>query len=109
MSVGERSTLHISADFGYGSAGSPPVIPGNSDLDFDVELVAINGKKGFYSAEEKAAFEKKMAEWKDKKLIKYGADSEFAEKMNGKHTDLAGFTAFLESEVEKDCAAVKTR
>jgi len=56
MSVGERATLHISSDFGYGANGSPPVIPGGADLDFDVELVAINGKKGFYTQEEKDRF-----------------------------------------------------
>ena len=109
MSVGERATLHITSDYGYGSQGSPPVIPGGAGLDFDVELVAINGKKGFYTSEEKEKFVAKMEEWKNKKLAKYDTDEAFRGKMDGKHQDKGGFEAFLSVEVEKDCDAVKTR
>ncbi|EGB08814.1 hypothetical protein AURANDRAFT_17413, partial [Aureococcus anophagefferens] len=42
MSLGERATLQITADYGYGAAGHPPVIPENADLVFDVEVLAIN-------------------------------------------------------------------
>ncbi|MCB5169595.1 FKBP-type peptidyl-prolyl cis-trans isomerase [Streptomyces bambusae] len=42
MSVGERATLTISADYGYGSRGVPGVIPPNATLIFDVELLGIN-------------------------------------------------------------------
>jgi len=45
MSLGEKATLTISADYGYGSRGFPGHIPANSKLIFDVELKAINGKK----------------------------------------------------------------
>lgn len=45
MSLGEKATLTISADYGYGSRGFPGYIPPNSRLVFDVELKAINGKK----------------------------------------------------------------
>ncbi|PWI73149.1 peptidyl-prolyl cis-trans isomerase [Purpureocillium lilacinum] len=38
MQVGEKATLDISADFGYGARGFPGHIPPNSDLIFDVEL-----------------------------------------------------------------------
>uniref|UniRef100_A0A5K3F7M1 peptidylprolyl isomerase n=1 Tax=Mesocestoides corti TaxID=53468 RepID=A0A5K3F7M1_MESCO len=42
MSVGERSKLTISPDYGYGSKGVPNVIPPNSTLIFDVELISFN-------------------------------------------------------------------
>jgi len=112
MSVGERSTLHITSDFGYGASGSPPVIPGGADLDFDVELIAINGKqrkREFYTQEEKEKFIAKMETWKGKRLAKYADDATFAEKMNGKYTDLEGFTKYLDEEIAKDVAAVKTK
>ena len=43
MSLGETAILHITSDFGYGSRGAGGVIPPNADLDFNVELLAING------------------------------------------------------------------
>mmetsp|Transcript_11458 Transcript_11458/g.24535 ORF Transcript_11458/g.24535 Transcript_11458/m.24535 type:complete len:223 (-) Transcript_11458:234-902(-) len=39
---GGRVKLHIPADEAYGSKGSPPSVPPNTDLLFDVELLAIN-------------------------------------------------------------------
>ncbi|XP_041484945.1 peptidyl-prolyl cis-trans isomerase FKBP1A-like [Lytechinus variegatus] len=41
MSVGERSILKCSPDFGYGANGYPGCIPPNSTLLFDIELIAI--------------------------------------------------------------------
>merc|ERR1712216_760084 len=51
LSLGERATLHITADYGYGDRGAGGDIPGGADLDFDVRLVSINGKQAFYSQE----------------------------------------------------------
>ncbi|KAJ2542548.1 Fork head 1 [Coemansia sp. RSA 1933] len=42
MSVGEKATLTISPDFGYGANGVPGLIPPNSTLIFDVQLIKIN-------------------------------------------------------------------
>ncbi|KAJ1965249.1 Fork head 1 [Dipsacomyces acuminosporus] len=42
MSVGERAKLTITSDYGYGPRGVPGVIPPNSTLIFDVELLRIN-------------------------------------------------------------------
>jgi len=40
MRKGERSTLTIKAEYGYGEQGSPPKIPGGATLCFDVELLS---------------------------------------------------------------------
>ena len=41
MRVGGKRKLVIPSDLGYGSGGSPPVIPGDAVLVFDVQLLAV--------------------------------------------------------------------
>ncbi|GBP36106.1 Peptidyl-prolyl cis-trans isomerase FKBP1A [Eumeta japonica] len=41
MSVGERAKLTCSPDYAYGQQGHPGVIPPNSTLIFDVELLGL--------------------------------------------------------------------
>ncbi|XP_076024061.1 peptidyl-prolyl cis-trans isomerase FKBP1A-like [Genypterus blacodes] len=41
MSVGQRAKLTCSPDYAYGQEGSPPVIPPNATLIFDVELLRV--------------------------------------------------------------------
>ncbi|CAD2217629.1 FK506-binding protein 4/5 [Angomonas deanei] len=40
MKVGEKAILKCTPDYGYGPTGSPPKIPGNATLLFEVELLA---------------------------------------------------------------------
>lgn len=45
MAVGEKRTLYIPAEMGYGDTGFPGAIPPNSPLKFETELVRINDGK----------------------------------------------------------------
>ena len=45
LSLGERATLYIPAEMGYGSRGAGDAIPPNANLVFDVELLEIDGVK----------------------------------------------------------------
>eukprot|EP01134_Creolimax_fragrantissima_P003638 CFRG3638T1 len=41
MCIGEKRKLKIPSEMGYGKSGSPPTIPGDADLVFDIQLLDI--------------------------------------------------------------------
>ncbi|ETV75657.1 peptidyl-prolyl cis-trans isomerase [Aphanomyces astaci] len=45
MKVGERAILTCAPEYAYGASGSPPKIPANATLKFDVELLGFSPKK----------------------------------------------------------------
>lgn len=45
MKKGEKALLTLKPEYGYGEAGSPPTIPPNAVLDFEVELLSWNSVK----------------------------------------------------------------
>lgn len=109
LSLGERATLHITSDYGYGASGAGADIPPNAGLEFDVRLVAIGGKQFFYSEEHLATFTKKMEAWKEKELKKYDEKEAFRAKKDEKHGGREQFEAHLTSEVASSLAEITVK
>lgn len=41
MRVGERAVIHVPSELGYGARGNGVIIPGYSDLHFDIEILGV--------------------------------------------------------------------
>jgi peptidylprolyl isomerase len=63
MKVGEKAILKCTPSYAYGATGSPPKIPPNATLDFEVELLGFKEKlkeKWEMSAEERTIVAKRL-------------------------------------------------
>lgn len=61
MKRGEKALLTCSAENAYGETGSPPTIPANATLQFEVELIDFKDRektKWDYSLEERVEMAK---------------------------------------------------
>merc|ERR1719356_347975 len=70
MSLGERGILHVPAAQAYGTAGAGGgKIPPNADLDFDIELLAINGMESQIPTAPEQGFHGKEVKHEDMKTV----------------------------------------
>lgn len=63
MKIGEKAILKCAPEYAYGKAGSPPKIPSNATLEFEVELLSYREKqkeKWQMSTEERLEAAKKL-------------------------------------------------
>ncbi|KAL7472801.1 hypothetical protein ACHAXS_013186 [Conticribra weissflogii] len=96
MKIGEKAKLFIRSDYGYGASGSPPKIPKDADLVFDVELLDFKEK-------EKEKWEMTPMERLEKaKEMKEGGTKEFQKGNASIAADLYKRAADLVDEEEDD-------
>lgn len=48
MKKGEKAILTCASEYAYGASGSPPTIPPNATLEFEVSFARIQTKHNFY-------------------------------------------------------------
>jgi len=115
MSLGQRATLSIPAELGYGAAGCEDkahasgtgVIPPNADLSFDVEVLDINFGVTL------TRYRSTLSAWLAGKLMAYDDDAEARVQLNAKHGGRDEYEAHLiaaagkkfEAEVAKRAAS----
>jgi len=104
MKRGETARLHLAPDYAYGANGSPPTIPGNSTLVFEVELldwVEPPPDKSNMTAKQLIELSSKEKELGNEQFKK----SNF-EKALQHYNESADCYDFIESETDKNEAKV---
>ncbi|KAI5574966.1 hypothetical protein POPTR_010G201600v4 [Populus trichocarpa] len=98
MKVGEVAKITCKPEFAYGSAGSPPDIPPDATLIFEVELVACKPRKGSSVtsvSEERARLEELK---KQRELAAAAKEEEKKRREEAKAAAAARIQAKLESK-----------
>lgn len=62
MKKGERALFKLSSEYAYGASGSPPKIPPNATLIFEVEMLDWFMNKGDYPESERFEFGKNICD-----------------------------------------------
>ncbi|KAJ8636702.1 hypothetical protein MRB53_010969 [Persea americana] len=98
MKVGEVAKITCKPDYAYGNAGSPPDIPPNATLIFEVELVACRPRKGSSlssASDEKARLEELK---KQREMAAAMKEEEKKKREEAKATAAARMQAKLDSK-----------
>ncbi|OAY46118.1 peptidyl-prolyl cis-trans isomerase FKBP20-1 isoform X1 [Manihot esculenta] len=101
MKVGEVAKITCKPEYAYGSAGSPPDIPSDATLIFEVELVACKPRKGSSMSsvsEERARLEELK---KQRELAAATKEEEKKKREEAKAAAAARMQAKLESKKGK--------
>lgn len=56
MKKGERAVFTLTSEYAYGASGSPPTIPANATLIFEVEMLGWTMNKGDHPEEDRFKF-----------------------------------------------------
>ncbi len=62
MKKGEKALLTCKPDYAYGASGSPPKIPPNATLNFEVELLSWSDEKDISEAKDQGIMKKVLVE-----------------------------------------------
>src|SRR5262249_49458186 len=85
MKQGGKRKVIIPAELGYGKLGFPPEVPGNMDLVYEVELVAVNpkGATDALAREERLPESPELSEEEKAKLVTTKSGLKYIELKEG--------------------------
>jgi len=96
MTLGERAILKIPSHLGYGEVGGGGgIVPPNSDLSFDVELLEIEGR----TLASFSNYEAEVRKWAAGKLESFDNDEKFQKKRLKEHGTREEFLGVVDGVV----------